>query len=531
MASPERDWEAGRPAAGRTRASSLLSPGVILVLACAVVGIVAGALAAWLPSVIVVAAIIAVIGAAVLTQRVQWDIWLLALVLTVLPFGTLRLGIGFNPSFLNLAYLLIIVAWGLWLFGRRLNPPPTVPPLPPLAPSPPGPLSHKGRGGEEVAARSAPLAHFGRVAGERDAARPIALWVAVLVYVGLACVAFLWGSDNALLGRDIIRRFAEFLLAVSLVWLLPAVLGTYHDVRNATRALIFGGGIAAALGILLYIIPRALATTLLSSLRVFDYPSGPNVLRFINNDPSLPQRATGSSIDPNAYGGLLIVVAAMTIPHIFAGQPMIAPRLAWALAGMMGVAVFLTRSRGSMLGLLAAVAFVAFLRYRRVFIWLIAAVALILVLPWTQDYVASFFAGARGQDLSTQMRLGEYKDALNLIGRHPWLGVGYAGTPDIDLYIGVSSLYLLLAENAGLIGLAAFGAVMVAFFALARRGLRADDGRLEPVILGGAAAIFGVLVAGVFDHYFVNITFPASVTLFWFVIGLTTAAVAVARRH
>ena len=353
----------------------------------------------------------------------------------------------------------------------------------------------------------------------------------MLVYVGLACVAFVWGSDNAPLTRDIMRRFAEFLLAVSLVWLLPAVLRTYKDVSNATRAVIFGGGAAAALGIVLYVIPRALATTLLSALRVFDYPSGPDVLRFINNDPSLPQRATGTSIDPNAYGGLLIVVAAMTIPHIFARRSLVSPRLAWLFAGMMALALFMTRSRGSMLGLIAAVAFIAFLRYRRVFIWLIIGVALILILPWTQDYVASFFAGVRGQDLSTQMRLGEYKDALDLISRHPWLGVGYVGTPDIDLYIGVSSLYLLLAENTGLIGLAAFGAVMLAFFLLARAGMRADDGRLEPVILGGAAAIFGVLVAGVFDHYFVNITFPASVTLFWFVIGLTTAAVAVARRR
>ncbi|MFN8484007.1 MAG: O-antigen ligase family protein [Anaerolineae bacterium] len=514
MASHESGW-----GAGRARASSLLSPPVLLVLVCAVLGIVAGALAAWLPSVIVVAAVVAVIAAAILTQRVQWDIWLLAVVLTVIPFGTLRLGIGFNPSFLNLAYLLIIVAWGLWLLGQRLNPHP--------------PAASPTRGEGEKAALTPPAASptAGRGAGVRDAARPVALWVAVLVYVGLACVAFLWGSENALLGRDIIRRFAEFLLAVSLVWLLPAVLGTYRDVRNATRALLFGGGVAAALGILLYVIPRALATTLLSALRVFDYPSGPNVLRFINNDPSLPQRATGTSIDPNAYGGLLIVVAAMTIPHIFARRPMIAPRLAWLLVGMMALALFMTRSRGSMLGLLAAVAFIAFLRYRRVFIWLIVAVALILVLPWTQDYVASFFAGARGQDLSTQMRLGEYKDALNLISRHPWLGVGYAGTPDIDLYIGVSSLYLLLAENVGLIGVAAFGAVIAAFFVLARRGIRADDGRLEPVILGGAAAIFGILVAGVFDHYFVNITFPASVTLFWFIIGLTTAAVAVARRR
>ncbi|MFN8472985.1 MAG: O-antigen ligase family protein [Anaerolineae bacterium] len=511
MASHESGWGTEGGAAARFRVSSILPPPVLLVAACAVVGILAGALAAWLPPVIVVGAIVAVIGAAVLTQHLQWDIWLLAVVLTILPFGALRLGIGFNPSFLNLAYLLIIVAWALWLLGRRLSPEPST--------TSPG-LGHGGAGVLSPRERE----------GVRDAARPVALWVAVLVYVGLACVAFVWGSDNAILGRDIIRRFAEFLLAVSLVWLLPAILGTHQDVRNATRALIFGGGVAAAVGIVLYVIPRALATTLLSSLRVFDYPSGPDVLRFINNDPSLPQRATGTSIDPNAYGGLLIVVAAMTIPHIFARRPMIAPRLAWALAGMMALALFMTRSRGSMLGLLAAVAFVAFLRYRRVFIWLIIAVALILVLPWTQDYVASFFAGVRGQDLSTQMRLGEYKDAINLITRHPWIGVGYAGTPDIDLYIGVSSLYLLLAENAGLIGLAAFGAAMAAFFVLARRGMRADDGRMEPVILGGAAAIFGVLVAGVFDHYFVNITFPASVTLFWFIIGLTTAAVGVARR-
>ncbi len=507
MASHESGWGAGGGGVSRSRLSSLLPLPVLVVLACAVLGILAGALAAWLPPAIVIAGIIGVVAAGVLSQRVQWDVWLLAIVLTTLPFGALRLGIGFNPSFLNLAYFLIIVAWALWLFGQR------------LAPDPPTPSATREAGAGERDVRAV-----------RDAARPVALWVAVLVYVGLACAAFVWGSDNAILGRDIIRRFAEFLLAVSLVWLLPAILGTYRDVRNATRAVIFGGGVGAALGIVLYVIPRALATTLLSSLRVFDYPTGPNVLRFINNDPTLPQRATGTSIDPNAYGGLLIVVAAMTIPHIFARRPMVSPRLAWVFAGMMALALFMTRSRGSMLGLVAAVAFIAFLRYRRVFIWLIVGIALILVLPWTQDYVASFFAGAHGQDLSTQMRLGEYKDALNLISRHPWLGVGYAGTPDIDLYIGVSSLYLLLAENAGLIGLAAFGAVMLAFFLLARSGMRADDGRLEPVILGGAAAIFGVLVAGVFDHYFVNITFPASVTLFWFIIGLTTAAVAVARR-
>lgn len=152
MASHQRDW-AGSGAIGRARLSSIFSPPVLLILACAILGILAGALAAWLPGVIILIGIVGVIAAAVLTQRLQWDVWLLALVLTLLPFGALRLGIGFNPSFLNLAYILIIVAWALWLFGERLAPPLTPPPpLPlggeggktPLTPRAPFPLGGEG---------------------------------------------------------------------------------------------------------------------------------------------------------------------------------------------------------------------------------------------------------------------------------------------------------------------------------------------------------------------------------------------------
>jgi hypothetical protein len=40
--------------------------------------------------------------------------------------------------------------------------------------------------------------------------------------------------------------------------------------------------------------------------------------------------------------------------------------------------------------------------------------------------VAHFVEGLQGQDLATQMRFGEFKDAFILIERHP-LGVGFAG--------------------------------------------------------------------------------------------------------
>jgi len=39
------------------------------------------------------------------------------------------------------------------------------------------------------------------------------------------------------------------------------------------------------------------------------------------------------------------------------------------------------------------------------------------------------------------------------------IGVGFVGTPDIDIYLGVSSLYLLIAEEMGLVGLGVFLAI------------------------------------------------------------------------
>jgi O-antigen ligase len=122
------------------------------------------------------------------------------------------------------------------------------------------------------------------------------------------------------------------------------------------------------------------------------------------------------------------------------------------------------------------------------------------------------------------MRMGEYKDALILIGRHPLLGVGFAGSPDIDTYIGVANVYLLIAEEMGLIGLTSFLIVMGILFArfLRVRELAANSD-LESLWWGLHASIIGALVSGIFDHYIFNLDFHHSVTLFWLLVGLATA--------
>ena len=126
-------------------------------------------------------------------------------------------------------------------------------------------------------------------------------------------------------------------------------------------------------------------------------------------------------------------------------------------------------------------------------------------------------------DLATQMRLGEYKDALTLISRYPVFGVGFGGSPDVDTYLGVSNVYLLMAEEMGLVGVTAFLVAMGTFFYQVTRAwfeCVARDAFLAPILLGVAGALLGALIGGMTDHYFFNLAFPHSVALFWLYVGL-----------
>jgi O-antigen ligase len=125
------------------------------------------------------------------------------------------------------------------------------------------------------------------------------------------------------------------------------------------------------------------------------------------------------------------------------------------------------------------------------------------------------------------MRLGEYKDAFILIGRHPWIGVGFVGTPESSLYIGVSNVYLLMAEEMGLIGLATFLVILAIFFWQAWKAWPnlSHQAGLEAILLGLIASLVGILVGGLLDHYFFNLSFPHSVSIFWMYLGLAMATI------
>ena len=201
------------------------------------------------------------------------------------------------------------------------------------------------------------------------------------------------------------------------------------------------------------------------------------------------------------------------------------------MLGVVGLALFLTDSRGSMLSLAAAFAFIAVLRYRRLLLIMIGIGAISLFLPITQRYIDKLEAGFANQDVETQMRFGEYKDAFTLISRYPVIGVGFSGTPEIDLYLGVANTYLTIASHAGFVGLAAYLLMMGSPFvysAATYRRIRANP-QISDVWLGLAAGIIGVLCGGMFDHFYFKIDlFHSTMTMVWIILGLMLAAVRLA---
>jgi O-antigen ligase len=122
------------------------------------------------------------------------------------------------------------------------------------------------------------------------------------------------------------------------------------------------------------------------------------------------------------------------------------------------------------------------------------------------------------------MRIGEYRDTIKLIQRYPWLGVGFVGTPDIDLYLAVAMIYLTILGQMGIVGLIVFLVVMTVYMLYVYRAWRVlpRDASLEPYLLGYGAAIFGSLSAGFFDHTL--LTYPHAVALLWFTLGMGAAA-------
>ncbi len=427
----------------------------------------------------------ALIGAVLILSDTRWGFVALVAVIFALPFAALPFSIGFKPTFLDLALAALIFVWVLRLVT-----------------------------GQERQFLASPLG--GLVAG----------------FMLMAVFAFAYGLSHSSANSYFIRRFAELLLGIALFFVAINLVRTVEELRWVTRWLMLAGWAGAAIAVVFYVLPTDITAAILNQLVRFDYPGGLGALRWIEDDPDGTMRAIGTAIDPNVLGAMMIVVAGLMAPQLFDGRPLFARWLTVIMLLTALLALYLTYSRSALLGLAASLGLLALLKYRKLIPLGLVGLLLLFVLPQTQEYVARLLAGFAGEDQATLMRFGEYKDALILISRYPVFGVGFTGVPDIDIYLGVSMVYLIIAENMGLVGLGFFLAVMIGFYILFaaawKRGVRPE---VEAILLGLGGAVLGALVSGIFDHYWFNLTYPHMTVLFWLYVGLAMATVLVGGRE
>jgi polysaccharide biosynthesis protein PslJ len=423
----------------------------------------------------------AIIGGVLILADTHWGFVALAAVVFGLPFASLPFAIGFKPTFLDVA---LGALFFVWLFKLVI--------------------------GQEREFLASPL---GLLVG---------------LFMLMAIFSFAYGLTHSSANSFFIRRFAEILIGIGLFFVAVNTVRTRAELAWVTRWLLLAGWGCATIAVVFYFIPQGATVWVLDRLARFDYPGGVGALRFIEDDPNGVMRAIGTAVDPNVLGGMMILVTGLLAPQLFARVTLQPRWLTFLMVATATLALYLTYSRSALLGLATSVGLLAVLKYRRLILVAIAGVLLLLLLPQTQAYVARLTAGFAGEDLATQMRFGEYKDALILIQRYPIFGVGFTGTPDIDIYLGVSMLYLTIAENMGLVGLGIFVLLMIGFFGMLARSWRQGyDPGTEAMLLGYGGAVLGALISGVFDHYWFNLTYPHMTVLFWLYVGLATATILV----
>ncbi len=225
-----------------------------------------------------------------------------------------------------------------------------------------------------------------------------------------------------------------------------------------------------------------------------DYPETPPLIEQFGRATTLPIRF-GEYLQPNAVAAFLGVAAPLGIARALSSR-YVWRKGFWALGSLVILyAIFLTFSRGTWLALAAvAVLVIALGILRRLPRRIALAVVGIGVIALAAGLVAIATLGADSfpfldSAFSTASSRGQlYRNSLYLLGDFLYTGIGLG-----DTFAMVYSRYALLIFvpfltyahnlplavwlNQGLLGLLSFGGIMVAFYALVYRVIRAAEPR------------------------------------------------------
>lgn len=248
--------------------------------------------------------------------------------------------------------------------------------------------------------------------------------------------------------------------------------------------------------------------------------------------PLLRRRMYSTLGNPNLLGAYLVLICSM-----LASMTVIKEHgwKRWMFGGLMLVFLLilaLTYSRGAWAAALAVLIVAALVHDRRL-AWALAVIPLFILLHQGQltERFLSVFTGA---DTSVALRFAFWDSTWQMIGEHPWLGIGWGSFflvyPHYDYYLQDASvliyhahnMYLNIAAETGWPGLFFY---LLAFWGhgfLAWRLYRYTQRPLRKALgLGVFLCVVGMSVNGITDYNFFNRTVSLS---FWTMCALMVAA-------
>jgi putative inorganic carbon (HCO3(-)) transporter len=204
-------------------------------------------------------------------------------------------------------------------------------------------------------------------------------------------------------------------------------------------------------------------------------------------------RLSGMLIDPNAFGGLLVVTFAIHMVGGYSTRPLLEGRLRSLTTLVLPIAILLTYSRSSWLGLTAVLIIGSFYRPRmliRVAALGMVAVGTALLILGQQYFEIMVAMAARPQQI--QNRLDLIREAYEVFGDHPWFGIGVGGFWQ-STGVGVHNTTLWFLTEFGIFGLGAFLAFASWFMIKSYYARRLAPPEEKPLIFGLLLAHFAML--------------------------------------
>lgn len=257
----------------------------------------------------------------------------------------------------------------------------------------------------------------------------------------------------------------------------------------------------------------------------------------LNSD--LPSRIFSAYDNPNAFAEVLVLLIPVAVALLFGARSLWWKLVGLGTAGLGTLALIMTYSRASWIGLAVAGVVFVFLWNRKLLPPLV--ILALLCVPFLPDHVRNrmltiFDSG----DSSTSSRVPLWNAAIGVLKNSPVTGAGLgadagrAAVRELGTFHGARgafthshNVYLQLWLEHGLLGLVTF---IVGCYNAVKRGAKAvglpgcpPQARL--IMIGAAGAVCGSLVSGMADYLF---TYPRVMLIFWFSVSLLLAGIKLA---